>query len=527
MPQQAHQTAKRHWFSLSMRISLGLVGAAVIPLFVMLIFTNMQTRPALVDQANKAMTSDAQTRVQLIDNYFRERLADTLTISRVPGIMDNLQLLKYPGTNQIAQYSAQKTADFTLQAGMARNKDYKNWTFFDTDGKILSTQPENKAPEKHGNDYIPAPYLKNVLERNIFISSVYKTSDGKNAAVDIYTPLTTTTMTDNSKPSVFAVLRVTLKLDYIWNEVVQKDLGSNGSGSYAFILDENGIRIADTDASRLFTGVETLAANVQEQRFGNQQNVKILPDQRMAASINQQTSSDTFQTQPAGQNEQFQVVRQDTTNAYIHWHYFVLSPIATTTDVANQQLRSITLVAVLASLIVALTGWFVGRNMARPILRAVADLRKSSAALNTLSTNQQEGASEQVWVEYYTNAAKVALNQLGKMTIELALYWRKNHPQKIDQALEQALEAIRYMEKALEHQHNSNQKLGTALKVATQVTEQLHQGALSATQAATQLEDVVQRLLTVAGQRQNDLSVPHEEQSHSTLYQNQEEHEPV
>ena len=45
MPQQAYQTAKRHWFSLSGRISLGLVGAAVIPLFVMLVFTKLANSP--------------------------------------------------------------------------------------------------------------------------------------------------------------------------------------------------------------------------------------------------------------------------------------------------------------------------------------------------------------------------------------------------------------------------------------------------------------------------------------------------
>ncbi len=516
MSQQAYQTAKRHWFPLPVRISLGLVGAAIIPLFVMLAFTNMQTRPALVDQANKAMTSDAQTRVQLIDTYFGERIADTLTVVQVPSLLDFLQLPKPPDTNVTDYQTAALHAAYALQAAIVRDANYRDVTLFDMNGDVLLNAPQNMEPGKHGQDYVPATYLTKVRAGNAFVSPVYATSNGKSATVDIYAPAIAPMTADNSKPPVIGFVRATLKLSYIWDKVVQKDAGSNGDGSYAFILDENGIRIADTNPARRFTSVEALGADVQqqirqEQRFGNQQNIAILPDQRVAASVNQRTTSDTFQTQPAEQNEQFQVVRQDTANAYVHWHYFVLSPVATVTAVANQQLLSITFVAVLASLIVALMGWFVGRGMARPILRAVANLRESSTALNTLATNQQEGASEQVWVvdssqiglqsvQYYTEAARVALSQLEEVATKLAQRWRESDPQKVDQALEQALKAIRYLENAMEYQYSSNQKLGTALKVATQVTEQLHQGALSATEAAAQLEDVVQRLLAVAGQ---------------------------
>ncbi len=424
MPQQVHRTAKRHWFSLSGRISLGLVGAAIIPLFVILIFTNMQTCPALVDQANKAMTSDAQTRVQLIDTYFGERIADALTIMQVPGLMDYFPILASSGsgTDLVTYQLAKLCLVHSLQAGIARDKNYRNWTLFGTDGTILLNEPQNVAPEKHGNDYVPAPYLAKVLAGNAFVSPVYGTSDGKSAMVDTYAPITAPITVYNPKPPTIGFLRVTLKLDYIWDDVVQRDLGSNGSGSYAFILDDDGVRIADTDVSRRFTSVKALGANIQqqirqEQRFGSQRDVKVLPDQHVATSISQRTSSDTFQTQPVGQNEQFQVVRQDTTNPYVHWHYFVLSPVAVVTAVADQQLLSIALVAVLASLTVALLGWFVGLSMARPILRAVADLRESSTVLNTLATSQQDCASEQVWVvdssqvgvqsaQYYTNAVK-------------------------------------------------------------------------------------------------------------------------
>jgi X-X-X-Leu-X-X-Gly heptad repeat protein len=72
-------------------------------------------------------------------------------------------------------------------------------------------------------------------------------------------------------------------------------------------------------------------------------------------------------------------------------------------------------------------------------------------------------------------------------------------PRATRRGLEQIVTASRYIEEATNHQSSSNQKLATALKVATQVTEQLAAGATSATDAASQLEDVVQQLRSVVG----------------------------
>lgn len=124
MSQQAYQTAKRPWFPLPVRISLGLVGAAIIPLFVMLIFTNIQTRPALIDQANKAMASDAQTRVQLIDTYFTERVRNALTLVPVPSVQEFLMLPPPPTTNTATYQTALIHAAYSLLVilyGLLRN----------------------------------------------------------------------------------------------------------------------------------------------------------------------------------------------------------------------------------------------------------------------------------------------------------------------------------------------------------------------------------------------------------------------
>ena len=60
--------------------------------------------------------------------------------------------------------------------------------------------------------------------------------------------------------------------------------------------------------------------------------------------------------------------------------------------------------------------------------------------------------------------------------------------------LEQIISTAKYLGRATDYQDTSNQKLATALKVTTQVTEQLHNGTTAATLAAKQLGDVVKEL---------------------------------
>jgi hypothetical protein len=67
----------------------------------------------------------------------------------------------------------------------------------------------------------------------------------------------------------------------------------------------------------------------------------------------------------------------------------------------------------------------------------------------------------------------------------------------VAQTLEQISGTTKYLEQATNYQEASNEKLATALKVTTQVTEQLHNGTTAATQAATELEVVVGELRQV------------------------------
>lgn len=512
MSQHQLEPLSRRGISLSFRISLGLVFAAVLPLILTVAFTEWQTRPQLLAQANTAMQSDAKTRVQLIDTYLNERLLDTQTLAQVPVVPQFLVVSAHlPPTSD--QYQALLPhVIYALAAGIYRDKRYATWDLFDPNGQLRLYYPLNNKPKPHGNYFVSAEYLAAVRSGKTFISTVYYTPATNKASVDIYSPIYTQPTTPKEKPQYVGFMRATLNIDYIWN-IVQNDLGSNGNGSYAFILDENGIRIADTNASRLFQAVapisDTLQQQItQEQRYGTTNDVTVVTDNAFAAQLGSTATTATFQTRPASENQDFQVVRDTTTTT--HWRYFVLSPVSTVLAVANQQFFLTILVAFGVAALTAIIGLIAGLGITRPILRSVNYLRENSQALSTLAIRQQDAASEQTWVvdssqvglqsvQYYTEATRVAAQRLNQVGTDLLQRWPYTNQQQVKQVVEKMVAAAQYIENASQYQGASNQKLSTALKVATQVTEQLAAGATSATDAATQMEQVVTQLRLVVG----------------------------
>ena len=489
---------QRRRTSLSVRISIGLVFAAVLPLLITLVFSELQSRPTLTTQANEAMTSDAQSRIQLINTYFNERLLDAQTLSQVPSVQTFLQATPShtPTYQDLAVH-----ASYALAAGSFRDKHYVTWALFGPQGTLLLSYPTK--PQMHGRYMVPPEDLQQVRSVKTFTSAVYYNPTTKKASVDIYSPIG-----GMANTPFLGFMRATLNLDYIWN-IVQQDASN---GRYAFILDENGVRIADSQQSRLFTSVAQLPTQVQqritsEARYSTTQNVPTLADATVAQHLHS-TSNTTFEGQPTGQTETFQIVQLAASTG--PWTYYVLSPVSVVTLVANQQLLFTGFVALAISALAAIIGIIVGRRISYPIMSSVESLQKSSYALNTLATHQQDASSEQMWVvdssqvglqsiQYYTDATKVAARQLHDIGTELSHNWYTVDAQLALQHLERAITAAQYIEQAAQYQGTSNQKLATALQVATQVTEQLAAGATSATDAATELEHVVEELRYVVG----------------------------
>ncbi|WP_169460862.1 methyl-accepting chemotaxis protein [Ktedonobacter racemifer] len=498
--------------SLPLRISLGLVLATILPLVITLFVIEWRTQPILTDQANKAMQGDAKTRVDQINTYFNERVLDAQTITQVPTVP---QYLITPPTDPTYADQTKHTI-FALAAGMYRDKNYTTWQLYDRHGKLRLAYPTTQKPVLHGKTLVPQLYQDEVFAGQTVISTVYYNPDAQKekATVDIYSPVAVITPEGKTTNTLIGFIRVTLGLDYIW-DIVKGDT-QNGKNSYAFILNEDGVRIADTDPKRIFTAVENLPPDVQqqvsnEQRYGPNP-IPVKKDVTLTQHLKDTASSVSYQAQLTEQNESYQIVQANVKQKAqdVPWKYYVLSPLSTVNAVAQQQLEITLLVALIMSGLVAIIGLVAGRSLTRPILQAVNALRDSSDALNSLASRQRDASTEQMWVvessqiglqsvQYYTEAINSAATQLAAVGKNLGQNMNQLDRQKLLQAIEHVQNGAKYIENAAQYQNESNKKLATALKVTNQVTEQLASGATSATDAAAQLEDVVSQLREVVG----------------------------
>lgn len=499
-PEMIQRRGRR--LSLSVRVSALLMLAAILPLIITVAGSEFFARPALTNQASAAMETDARTRVQLIDNYLGERVLDAETLGQVPTVQSFLALPPAQETQDSINHAL-----YALAAGMYRDKRYTTWALFDPQGHTRLYFPTTSVPQPHGQYLVPPEDLKAVDAGQTFISAVYYNPATRKASIDIYSPIVTP-----AGNQLLGFIRASLNIDYVWN-VVSGDLGANGAGSYAFLLDENGVRIADTDTARLFHAVSPLPSTTQQQieseaLYGNTGRVPVLADSALAHMRKSGSANTTFQMTPTGQNGVYEAARR--TLSAVPWSYYVLSPLSTVTAAANQQLIFTCLVALMILLLAAGFGLIIGQRISNPIMYSVDYLRSNTEALNALATKQQGAANEQTWVvdssqvglesvQYYTEATRVAAQRLTQIGTELAQHWHQLDAQTAKQALAQMIAAGQYIERATRLQESSNQKLSTAIQVTEQVTEQLAAGATAATDAAEQLEQVVNQLRHVVG----------------------------
>ncbi len=505
--QQTKSSGKKR-FSLSIRISLWLIGVAILPLLLALLISEIQARPTLVNQASTSLETNAKTQASLIDSYLANKLQIIGSLDNIPLVQ---QYLQDPKGDDPANINGPLGI---IQNGLALEKylypDVSRVEFFSLQGKLLlSFSIHNLKPQLRGAHLVPTEYLHKVLLGKPFASDVYYDPATHISSIDLYSPVFTT-----SFKGLAGFVIHTLNLDTIWS-FVNGAKGANGSGSYAFLLDQNGVRIVDPNPHTLFTAIATpnpqALLQIQDQAlYGlNTQTVPVVSDKTLQSIQSQSKPPNSFQETPADQQDAFQVSRQQLTA--VPWTYFTLTPVNVVETVANQQLLVLPLIALLVLLPVAIIGWFVGRRISSPVLRSVDALKRNSSVLNELADREEMAASEQIWVidsskiglqsvDYFTQASQSAIRRLNDLGRELP-----QHQYKDTQTFLRDVEALayiaRYLDKAIDHQDTSNRKVSIAINVTNEVAKQLASGAKSTKEAADEVDSVVKQLRQAVGKR--------------------------
>ncbi|GCE47396.1 cache domain-containing protein [Thermosporothrix hazakensis] len=529
MLQPVHRTHTRRSLSLSLKVALLLVIVAITPLLFSIGIITLVTRPTAIAQANREIETDAKIHTELIDNFFAERILAAEALSRLAPLHTFMEELQKNGS--ASETTKQRALD-SLETGHGRGSYYENWTLLDLQGMPKLSYPASPLP--HGQYYIlpadlkqmqpdgqqqssganqPPPSAKKTLVSGVFYSPITK-----EAYIDIYTPITTTDYVQ------VGILRTTFDIHYIW-DLVNKEQGTNGSGSYAFILDQNGVIIAHSSpnpdpfsgvhSQHLFQAVMPLSEKTRSligagdlYGKGAENAVDVLDIPELEQLYKQVNPPVTLQFTPPGQKEVHQAARQTTYT--VPWTYVVVTPLKTATAVADEQLLSTIIIACILTISATIIGVLLAQRVTFPILASVNNLRKSSESLKQLAEKEQKAATQQSWVidscnvglqslQYYTDAANTAIKQASEVGTRLEQHWENLDGVTTRKALQQLMNATRYAEKAIRLQTENNKKLTSAVKVSTQVADQLVMGATSATDAADQLEQVVNQLRTVVG----------------------------
>ena len=500
--------------------------AALLPLAVVVGVNDFFARQTLIKQSSDALSADASSNASRIDDYFHERLLDGVALSSletapkflgcVPqeaaakqaaaqGLFVSSSIISNDCATNFTSYA--QSVGRALFVGTKRDVNYTQWNMFLPNGQLLlSSDP---ATQKAGLT-VPKEDLAPVAQGKQWVSAVYYDPTNKVAYVRLYTPIF---KVFPNQGGVLGFMEATLKLDKVWS-IVDQETKANGSGSLAFITDENGVRIADTNRSDLFTAVQPLNASAQgliasEQRYGSSSNsVKVQSLPAVANANVADTPQVSFQA--ASNSAQFQFVGEKLTA--LPWMYFVASPIATVTAVATQQERLSIISAAIVAVLAALIGLYIGSRTASPVERSASDLEGAVAVLKSLASRQESSASEQHWV---VDACKTgldgvryladAMNQAAKRIMSASNwfndYWDRLTEEQARATVQHLRELAAYIDEAARRQQASSDRLDKAITVTMQVSDQLLTGATEATQSASQLEQVVRDLQHVVGGR--------------------------
>lgn len=377
----------QHNISLTALISVLIMLVAIVPLLVTIMMSQMLSRPQLMTQSADAMAQDAHVRAQLIDAYLNARLHDVQVVSSL------YSLQHYAQGNSAFKSQALRA----LAVGEQSDVNYDTWTVLDLQGRPLLWYP--MPPPMYGDRLIPPATLQAIQQSaSSQITGVFYDPQVGDASVVIYMPIL------GSTSRVVGIIRAEFILTYIWN-VVNSQI--DHVGSYAFILDQNGVRIAYAypggstlaRSNYLFRAVAPLSPQQREtitaeDLYGcDERPLTVLGDPGLAAIHNDLDSPSRFELVPAGQQATFEVVKVHI--AAIGWTYYALRPLKAIISVADDQLFTTLLIAAIVLILAIIIGVTTGRRITQPIQRSIEQQRRA--------IEQQQHAYEQ---QQYLNQLK-------------------------------------------------------------------------------------------------------------------------
>jgi len=353
---------------------------------VSILFTNSARQRALVSMQHEGLTS-----AQMLD----ARLGEGQAFVRVLGLDPALATFAARPTDPAARDAAARF----LKAANEKDKYYESVAVVDRTGRIILSSVASDI----GSDVSMRPYVQRALQGAAYISDPSVSVITNKPAIFYSAPI------QDPSGQIVAVVRIRAALDD-FTQVVDRDAGSQGPGSYGMLLDEYGIRLAisttpanrgDVASKYLYRAITPVPpdaerAMVAEKRFGRAAESKVgvlaIPNLVPALqSPNDMPVPDMNSDLNAERNIGYAVRMQNKP-----WRYVLVTPHST----FNAQISALQAVVVAiglgSAILAALIGIFVGRTISKPLLHLARVADRMS--LGELDTRIEVGRRDEIGV---------------------------------------------------------------------------------------------------------------------------------
>lgn len=376
-------------FTLRTKLIALFLAVALTPVALLSYLNYQSTRSTLINNTNQSLLAAASQTAQTVDAFLGTNLDTIRTEAQIPSVVDYLTL---PASER--RGSAEETSALETLRALSRQDtlNISSYAILDANGlDVLDTFPTDIGVQKANRDYFQGPmqstlpYVSPVeISRTTFVSSLYFSAPVRNP---------------NSR-AIIGVLRVRYN-GTVLQQLLNKNNGVLGQGSFATLLDEYQIRLAhSTDASLNLKSVAPLSSELVTQL----QKAERLPDgtpaelstnlpafsQALAAADAQTFFSAPLNTGlPGDPTQQAAVVKLSNQP----WYLVYGVPQSVALAPVQDQSRSNTLLALTVTVAVALVAVFGAQLLAAPINRLTA-VAQSVRAGNLDTTAKVESQDE-------------------------------------------------------------------------------------------------------------------------------------
>jgi len=350
-----------------------------------------QIRDALLATGTRSLVSSVNSTAISIDQYMTDKVEDIRATSSLP---EFATYLANPNDAAIKQNVLR-----SLLAMSARSY-YESVTIVDgtTQRAVLSSSESNVGIDLSSRDYVTEA-MKGVA----FSSDPVVSVATNRPAIFFSAPI------KDTSGKILGVILSQLNLNGIWS-LVEKDKNAEGEGTYGMLLDQNGIRIANSlslgrreemeGSLLLFTAIAPIPANVEktlidEKRYGQATaaNIQVVAMPEVANAL-VTPGIKTFEMTSDVSAERHQAAIASMSAK--PWRYVLMTPVSVFTKTADDVRNLFVLVLILVGGLGLIAAYFMARGITEPLaqLTRAAD-RISLGELDTqIDVNRKDEIGE-------------------------------------------------------------------------------------------------------------------------------------